>query len=85
MVALMRESTASNTLEYERVPDRDPGEEEPVRLLSKRATARVLGGITEREVDKRIEAGDLDAVKLGRRRLIVAESVDAYAPEESRP
>jgi hypothetical protein len=56
----------------------DEGDAEPRRLLSIKNTARVLGDITTREVYNRIKAGDLEAVPLGRRRMVVAESVDAY-------
>ena len=58
--------------------DGDLGDSEPRRLLNKRNAARLLGGITEREVERRIADGDLEAVKLGRRCLIVAESLDEY-------
>ena len=75
----MREKITSNVLEHgSQFGGQDLGDAEPVRLLSKRNTARILGGITEREVEKRIADGDLESVLLGRRRLIVASSVDAY-------
>lgn len=56
----------------------DLGEGEPQRFVDKRNAARLLGGITVREVENRIADGDLETVKLGRRRLIVLESLDAY-------
>ena len=56
----------------------DPVTEEPRRLIDLPTTARILGKITTREVEKRIADGDLESVKLGRRRLVVVESVDAY-------
>lgn len=56
----------------------DVGDDEPRRLINKRNAARILGEITVREVEKRIADGDLETVKLGRRRLIVLESLDAY-------
>lgn len=56
----------------------DLGDDEPPRLINKRNAARLLGEITEREVENRITDGDLEAVKLGRRRLIVLVSLDAY-------
>lgn len=61
------------------VPDRgDVGDAEPARFLSKKNSARILGGISEREVERRIAAGDLESVTIGRRRMVVAESLDAY-------
>ena len=69
----------TNVLEHgDAFADADLGDGVRPLLLSKGNTARVLGGITEREVEKRIDAGDLEAVKLGRRRLVVTASVDAY-------
>lgn len=56
----------------------DLGDWETVRLLSKEHTARVLGGITVREVEKRIKDEDLEAVNIGKRRLVVRESIDAF-------
>jgi excisionase family DNA binding protein len=57
--------------------DASQGAGEPPRLINKRNAARMLG-ITEREVERRIAADDLEAVKLGRRCLVVLESLDAY-------
>lgn len=48
------------------------------------ALLTIVGGVTERlscgrsTVYKLIEAGELETVTIGRRRLVVAESVDAY-------
>jgi hypothetical protein len=56
----------------------DLGDCEPARLLDKRQAARLLGDITVREVENRVSDGDLEQVKLGRRALIVAESLDRY-------
>lgn len=41
-------------------------------------TARLLGGISDREVYNRIAAGDLESVKQGRRRFVVHESLEDY-------
>lgn len=59
-------------------PDQDQPGDEPRRLLSLKATARVLGGITEREIRRRVAADELELVKLGRRSLITMASIDAY-------
>lgn len=64
--------------QFRHIPTRGDDLEEPARLLSIDDTARVLGGITTREVYKAIERGDLEATRLGRRRLVVVESIDAY-------
>lgn len=56
----------------------DLGDREPARLIDLDNAARLLGRITTREVEKRIAAGDLESVKLGRRRLVVLESLDAF-------
>lgn len=48
------------------------------------ALLTIVGGVTERlscgrsTVYKLIEAGELETVSIGRRRLVVAESVDQY-------
>jgi len=68
----------ANVLERGEAFAPDLGEGEPARLLDKRVAARLLGNITVREVENRVADGDLEQVKLGRRALIVAESLDAY-------
>lgn len=56
-----------------------PADGKPQRqLLPLAEAAYELGGITEREVYKRIDAGDLERVKLGRRSLITRVSIDAF-------
>lgn len=52
--------------------------EERRRLIDLPNAARILGDISTREVEKRIDAGDLEDVKLGRRRLVVVSSIDVY-------
>lgn len=59
-------------------PKNDNPEDEPRRFLSLKATCRVLGGITEFEIRKRVKAGELELVKLGRRSLITIRSLDAF-------
>lgn len=39
---------------------------------------RLLGGITTRELHKRIADGDLEKVKIGRRSLVPMQSIRAY-------
>ena len=46
------------------------------RLFSREETAQVLGNIHSRTVDAMVKRGQLKAVKLGRRNMITAESVD---------
>jgi len=41
-------------------------------------TARQLGGVSRRSVYRRIEAGDIETRKVGRRKLVVAASVRRY-------
>lgn len=40
--------------------------------------AAQLGGITERKLWKMIANGEIDSVKIGRRRMIAADALDAY-------
>lgn len=40
--------------------------------------AELLGGVTERFVWHLIEDGSLPSIKIGRRRLVPAEDLDAY-------
>src|SRR5690606_15609299 len=44
------------------------------RLLSVDDVGRTLGGITRRYVYRMIESGELESVKLGRRRLVPADA-----------
>lgn len=60
-----------------RVPTSAESGLEPRRLLGVDAVAHTLS-ITRREVYKRLAAGDLESVKIGRRRLILAASLDDY-------
>lgn len=60
---------------------RVPVQTEPPRFVSVDEAGRLLGGITRREVYKRLAAGDLKSVKLGRRRLVTVASLDAYAQQ----
>lgn len=46
------------------------------KLLSRAETARVLGDIHARTVDAMVKRGQLKAVKLGRRNMITAKSVE---------
>lgn len=59
-------------------PTLDGPEDEPRRLLSLKATGRVLGGITEPEIRKWVRAGDLELVKIGRRSMISIRSIDRF-------
>lgn len=53
------------------------GENGPL-LLTLDETAAILGGITVREVHKRILAGDIEKVKIGRRTFVPRESITTY-------
>lgn len=56
----------------------------PFRLLYPvPEVAQLLGGITERQVWKYIESGELPSRKVGRRRLVHRNAVHAFA--EGRP
>lgn len=77
----MFESEASNAFKFE------SGDLEPSLFIPIREAARLLGGITEREIYFRMAAGDLLGVKQGRRRMIERKSLTAYAArliEEAR-
>lgn len=52
--------------------------EVPIRLLSLDDAAVSLGKITVRELRKRLDAGDLGCVYIGRRRLVPLAEIDAY-------
>jgi excisionase family DNA binding protein len=54
---------------------RPPGKVEK-RLFSCEETAQVLGNIHARTVDSMVKRGQLKSVKLGRRNMITAESVE---------
>jgi len=41
-------------------------------------TVKLLGGITLRELYKRLDAGDMERVKLGRRSFVPRASIEAY-------
>lgn len=59
--------------------DGETGEPEvPIRLLNLADAALSLGKITERELRKRLDAGDLGCVYIGRRRLVPLEEIDRY-------
>jgi hypothetical protein len=78
----MREDVDTNILEHEDVAGPvDLGDGVRPLLVNKRNAARILGGITEREVDKRIAAGDLEGVKLGKRALVYLPSIEAYVEQ----
>lgn len=54
----------------------------PFRLLYPvPEVAQLLGGITERQVWKYIESGELKSKKLGRRRVVHRDVVFAFAEE----
>jgi excisionase family DNA binding protein len=46
------------------------------KLISRDETAQVLGNIHIRTVDEMVKSGQLKAVKLGRRNMITAKSVE---------
>lgn len=52
--------------------------EVPIRLLSLDDAAVSLGRITTRELRKRLDAGDIRCVYIGRRRLVPLAEIDAY-------
>lgn len=51
--------------------------DEPRRLLSVDAVAHALS-LGRREVYRRLDEGDMESVWIGRRRLVPADSVDAF-------
>jgi hypothetical protein len=52
--------------------------EVPIRLLSLDDAALSLGKITVRELRKRLDAGDIGDVYIGRRRMVPLDEIDAY-------
>jgi hypothetical protein len=60
--------------------DSDP-DAEPRRLLSIKAAGRVLGGISEKGVQRLVEGKKLMKVKVGHRAFITIKSIDAYVEE----
>ena len=48
------------------------------RLMTRHATAKVLGDIHLRTVDRLIKAGKIRSVKVGSRALVVADFVDQF-------
>lgn len=46
------------------------------KLFSRAETAAILGGVHDRTVDALVKVGKLKAVKLGRRNMITAQSVE---------
>jgi hypothetical protein len=57
---------------------------EPRRLLSLKATGRVLGGITEPQIRKLIREDHLVMVKIGRRSFVTMRSIDLYTEHLTR-
>lgn len=53
------------------------GDERP-RLLSVDKTAWTLGGLSYREVLRMIDRGQLESILVGRRRMVIVESIDRY-------
>lgn len=53
-------------------------DEEPARLVSVEDAARMLAKITTRHVYNLFDDGELETVKVGRRRCVVVASIDAY-------
>lgn len=53
--------------------------EKPPILMSVKATATTLGGITAWQVYRLLEAGELESRYIGKRRMVTAASVEAYA------
>lgn len=63
------------------IPERGDGSV-PFRLLYPvPEVAQLLGGITERQVWKYIESGELKSRKVGRRRLVHRKDLEAFANE----
>ena len=48
------------------------------RLTTRHATAKVLGDIHLRTVDRLIKAGKIRSVKVGSRAFVVADSIDQF-------
>lgn len=60
----------------------DPDASTPTRkLYPVPEVAKQLGGITERMVWTLIARGDLKSVRVGSRRLVTAEALDAFVKE----
>ena len=53
-----------------------PPEKIEKKLYSRAETAAILGGVHDRTVDAMVKRGELKAVKLGRRNMITAASVE---------
>lgn len=51
-------------------------ESAPIAVLSRSVTAQYLGGLSPRQVDRMIRAGQLSASKLGRRVVVSKASCD---------
>jgi hypothetical protein len=58
--------------------DENDPDAEPRRLLSIKAAARVLGGISEKGVQRLVEDKKLVKVKVGFRAFITIKSIDEY-------
>jgi hypothetical protein len=58
--------------------DENDEDAEPRRLLSIKAAARVLGGISEKGVQRLVEDKKLVKVKVGFRAFITVKSIDEY-------
>jgi len=46
-------------------------------LVSVKRTQELLGGITRREVENMHSRGEIESIKLGRRRMVLRRSIDA--------
>lgn len=46
-------------------------------------TASQLGGVSVRHVQRMIERGEIDSIKLGRRRMVVSESVQRWLDSQA--
>lgn len=58
----------------------------PFRLLYPvPEVAQLLGGITERQVWKYIESGELKSTKLGRRRLVHRDWIGEFLTKQAAP
>jgi hypothetical protein len=46
-------------------------------LVSVKRTQELLGGITRKEVENMNNRGEIESIKLGRRRMVIRKSIDA--------
>ena len=76
----MRDTSVGSSATHGTAVNRDSsaGDGEQQRLVSVAKAAWILGEITDREVYRMLDRGQLTGMYHGRRRLVLRESIDAY-------